>query len=54
MASHTLKDLNELFERDYLNEIFKQKPKDQTLEDYIKELFKEKPAEPAFQNYCCS
>ena len=49
MASHTLEDLNELFERDYLNKIFQQKPEDQTLEDYIHELFKEKPTEPAFQ-----
>ena len=49
MASHTLEDLNELFERDYLNEIFKQKPEDQTLEGYINKLFKEKPAEPVFK-----
>ena len=40
-----LKDLNKLFERDYLNEIFKKSLK----EDFIKELFKEKHAEPAFQ-----
>ena len=49
MASHMLEVLNQLFQRDYLNEIFKQKPEDQTLEDYINELFKEKPAEPAFK-----
>ena len=44
-----LEDLNELFEKDYLNKIFKQKPEDQTLEDYIIELLKAKSAEPAFQ-----
>ena len=33
-----LEDLNELFEKDYLNEIYKQKPEDQTMEDYIKRI----------------
>ena len=49
VASQMFEDLNELFQKDYLNEIFQQKPEDQTLEDYINELFKAKPAEPAFQ-----
>ena len=60
MASQTFEELNELFEKDDLNEIYKgkpedfnefekEKPEDQTLEDYIHELFQEKSAEPAFQ-----
>ena len=44
-----LEDLNELFEKDYLNKIFKQKPEEQMLKDYINELFKKKLAELPFQ-----